>query len=308
MKEDRFVKNRKFIDDVRDKWIVIFNQLSYSGFNKKRIYQGLNYLFGSKNWLPAHFFDGKIISRYDAYLIYEEAYYQFLKNNPNILEKIVNSASEVYDIAPPNIASGLDYTKQEYEATHLQDISIRRVLTRLELEKRGMRYDPEKLPKIKIFKGNHLVQIRGHTTEGYRLGLNPGKVPFHRPDLIMDTEQEGWWDDGSVEDWYQKNKVLLINPDNFNARLVIISSDGGIFFGLNNQDYYHTEISNGQLDLSLKYMPGKKARRLYSQKENQKFSEVKNSPEHPYTKWREILTGFKPHPSKKRIDFKELKW
>ncbi|MFC1731984.1 hypothetical protein ACFL6I_16820 [candidate division KSB1 bacterium] len=42
--------------------------------------------------------------------------------------------SEVYDIHPSNVESGLDYSNQECDATHLQDISVRRALTRIKLE------------------------------------------------------------------------------------------------------------------------------------------------------------------------------
>lgn len=77
-------------------------------------------------------------------------------------------ATDVYDHDLSNCASGLDYTRQEGAATHLQDIAIRRVALR-----RGWR-----------FTGDELVQIRSHSSYWGNL-LSPGRVPFHLPEHIV---------------------------------------------------------------------------------------------------------------------------
>jgi len=74
---DRFIKNQDYIDKVKNKWIKIFNFLSYAGFKKQNLYKDLDQKFGQENWLPAHSFDGKVISRYDGFKMYDEAYYEF---------------------------------------------------------------------------------------------------------------------------------------------------------------------------------------------------------------------------------------
>jgi hypothetical protein len=38
--------------------------------------------------------------------------------------------------------------------------------------------------------------------------LSPGRVPFHRPDLIEKPELNGWWEKSSVESFYQSNRLL----------------------------------------------------------------------------------------------------
>jgi nicotinate-nucleotide adenylyltransferase len=121
------------------------------------------------------------------------------------------TASDVYDIQPSNVESGLDYHKQECTATHLQDIAVRRVLVRLG----------------RSFKGDHLVQIRGHESEGYR--LNPGKVPFHEPESIIEpTFAPGrWWDAHSVEDFWQSNKVLEVRASEPVLRSTLLRNLGG---------------------------------------------------------------------------------
>jgi hypothetical protein len=300
--EARLIENQSLVDDLADKWLKIFNELTYAGFKKQKIYEGLDRKFGEENWFPAHFFEGKVVSRLEGYLIYEESYYQFLKDTPEIREWIINTASEVYDIQPSNVECGMDYSNQECGATHLQDISVRRSLTRLKLEEEGKDYAPENLPVIPIFKGDHLVQIRGHTTEGYC--LNPGKVPFHKPEAILDTEQKGWWDNESVEGWYQKNKVLLVDPDNMNLRLVIAGSSD-VFFELSRQEYYSAEYSGKSLSKSLWLKKGKDARRLLSVKDDNHYIDVKDSPRMSFAQWQETMQNLElPYSgSKLRINF-----
>jgi hypothetical protein len=55
------------------------------------------------------------------------------------------------------------------------------------------------------------VQIRGLDSEAYV--LNPGLVPFHRPELICQPEWESdWCQPGSVESFWQSNKVVITPP------------------------------------------------------------------------------------------------
>lgn len=280
----KLVNNRELVDQVKVSWLKIFNRLGYAGFNKKNIYRDLQKAYGDGNWIPAHFYDGAVISRLEGYLIYEEAYYEFLKNNPDIRQWIVATASDVYDIQPSNVECGLDYTKQECDATHLQDISVRRVLTRLKLEEEGTAFSTDNLPVIPIFNGDHLVQIRERTTEGFP--LNPGQVPFHQPGLILDSDQKGWWLEGSIEDWYQKNKVLLVNPDVFKVRLAIVGT-GRIFFAKTKKVYYEAAFDRKNLADELKFTRGKQARRAFH--ENHSLSRVANSPCYTFTEWKQTF-------------------
>jgi hypothetical protein len=286
MKDDRLVKNQGVIDQVKDKWVKIFNLLSYQGFNKKDQYEKFDSKFGSGNWLAAHFFDGAVISRYRMYLIYEEAYYEYLKNNDEVREWLISTASEVYDIDPSNVKSGFDYTKQECGATHLQDISIRRVLTRLKLEEQGAVYDPENIPTIPIFNGDHLVEIRGQESEGFV--LNPGQVPFYKPELSLDTYNKSWWKMDSVEDIYQRNKVLLVNPDNLALRIGTIRREAAYFFDSNNSYYeFNPEEPDQLFHRNRKYI-----RRLNSVDKYKDCCVIRNSPRVVLDELRELCTKF----------------
>ena len=91
--------------------------------------------------------------------------------------------------------SGFDYAKQETGRTHLQDIAIRRCLLRLDMQ----------------FEGTELVRIRQEKgTNPLSMILSPGRVPFHKPELIEKPQTVSWWHKDTVESWYQNNKYLQI--------------------------------------------------------------------------------------------------
>ena len=167
----------------------------YFGSKRARKQQEFDQHFGSGNWRLAWTLgeDGPLLDRTGMQMLYEDAYYQFLLLNPEVLEELVALASDVYDDALSNLDSGLDYNVQETERTHVQDIAIRRALTRLQ----------------RVFRGSEPMQIRDNLGEHpLSLTLSPGQVPFHLPHLLEAPELEGWWLPGSVESFYQSNKVL----------------------------------------------------------------------------------------------------
>jgi hypothetical protein len=286
MNSDRYIRNDEYINRVKDSWVRIFNLLTFTGFGIKALYGKFDAKYGRENWLPAHFFDGEVVSRYQGYLMYEESYYEFLKNNDEVRQWIINTASEVYDIAPSNVECGFDYTKQECDATHLQDISIRRVLTRLKLEEQGKVYDPDNIPTIPIFKGDHLVEIRGQESEGFR--LNPGQVPSHRPELGLATYRESWWNRNSAEDIYQRNKVLLVNPDSFVLSLAMVRREAAYFCESKNSYYeFRPDKSNQLFHRNKLYI-----RRQNNIDKHKDCCVVKKAPRVRFDELREMSTGF----------------
>ena len=299
--QDRYVKNQGYVDTVKDRWITIFHELSFMGYGKSKAYEAFDARFGEDHWLPAHSFDGNTVSRFEGYLHYDEAYYQFLKNNPEVREWIVSTASEVFDFDESNIQSGLDYTAQEAGATHLQDIAVRRALTRLQLEDEGRSYELEALPTIPIFSGDHPVQIRAHQTEGFP--LNPGQVPDHEPEVALGDYKKSWWKEGSVEDIYQRNKVLLVDPDSFEAVLALVQGDKMYFE--NDRSHVYIAETNGRLPLELQFIRGKEARGLIPPGREDRPTGIKNSPRMDYGSWQKEFPHLKlPYMGKKgHIDY-----
>ena len=125
---------------------------------------------------------------------YEKSYLEYLsKRKPDV--DYICSFGECIDNSPTNVASGLDYTKQESYSTHIQDIAIRNVLRKL-----GRRFEG---PADKI------LVIRGEETEGFRFG--PGNIPFYNPALITQPSLvPAWAKPGSVEDFWQSNKWVQV--------------------------------------------------------------------------------------------------
>ncbi len=149
--------------------------------------------FGPGNWRLVWQIGDNYFGVEAAIALYEDAYFRFLEENQAITQRLVREAGDVYDDNPSNVSCGLNYFPQETNRTHLQDIAIRRVLVRLGL----------------WFQGMDLIQIRDDRgTHPLSLTLSPGRVPFHRPDLIVAPELEGWWQAGSVESFYQSNRWL----------------------------------------------------------------------------------------------------
>jgi hypothetical protein len=167
-------------------------------FGKKReeFYKQYDESYGKGNWRIMWGWRDEVIPFDLACLAYEDAYYHDSLKRENLWKKLVSVAKEVYDYIPDDIKSGMDYSAQQGTATHLQDIAIRRVISR-----RGWR-----------FTGSELVQIRSHA-EYWGENLSPGKVQFHLPEVIVLPHLEKWWDYNSVEDFWQSNKILQIKEN-----------------------------------------------------------------------------------------------
>ena len=170
----------------------------YIGKQRKEMQLRWNAKYGSEGWQLAWMWGNRgqhYLPLHVALSMYEDAYYHFLADNSDILDQLVNDASDVYDDAPSNVHSGLDYLHQETDLNHWHDIAIRRALLR----------------NGHWFAGTELVHIR-HSQSEHPLSmlLSPGQVPFHKPDLIAKPQLERWWWNlSSVESFYQSNKVLL---------------------------------------------------------------------------------------------------
>lgn len=177
-------------------WQVV-GRPGYVGHRREKSVRKLDATFGEGRWRIDYVWKGAFLSRDEALELYDEAYYRFLAARADLLDWLCATASDVYDTDPSNVASGFDYLAQQGGATHLQDIAVRRAVRRLG----------------RTFEGTRLIEIRGKDSEGY--ALNPGRVPFHEPDAILQPRSipGNWVEAGSVEDFWQSNKVLRVAPE-----------------------------------------------------------------------------------------------
>ncbi len=177
----------------------------YLGAKRDETMRGWDEKYGKGKWTLGWSIDYDVFTDYlGACAIYEDAYERFLTSRPDLVRDLVRRASNVYDVEPSDVRSGLDYRAQQHGRTHIQDISIRRVLTRMGL----------------WFQGSELIQIRflvpradRPTIDRLSPLLTPGRVPFHFPWMIdgpFTEVHDKWYDVGSVEAFYQFNKHLLV--------------------------------------------------------------------------------------------------
>lgn len=173
-------------------WTVI-GRPGFAGKKRDAREEELNTKYGVGNWQISHQVQDQFYTWHDSLILfYEESYVQYFQSNPDVLDWLCKTAKEVYDTAKSNVASGLDYNIQEGNANHMQDIAIRRALQRL-----GRK-----------FEGDSLLQVRGRSSKGSC--LSPGVIPFFRKEWILLPELESWWQPGSIESFWQSNKVLLV--------------------------------------------------------------------------------------------------
>jgi hypothetical protein len=59
------------------------------------------------------------------------------------------------------------------------------------------------------FEGTELIQVRSHK-QYWGKQFSPGKILFHRPELIVKPSLKSWWNENSIEDWYQSNKIMQV--------------------------------------------------------------------------------------------------
>ncbi len=177
-----------------DTWVTVERPAPF-GKDRDRRVREYDEKYGPGNWRLVWEVAGNAVGRDGIVMLYEDAYCRFLEQHADVLEQLLREASDVYDDAPSNVASGYDYDKQETVRTHLQDISIRRCVLRL-----GRRFAGSQLIQIRDVQGTHPLSIT----------LSPGQVPFHMPALFRQPEATGWWKPGSVESFYQSNRVLQV--------------------------------------------------------------------------------------------------
>lgn len=183
----------KSIFEKEDEWKTLEERPGYFGKKMDETFKQYDSQYGKSSWRIAWKWGNMVINYPMACQLYEDSYYADSFKREDLWKKLVKEAKEVYDTEVSNINSGFDYMKQEGKATHIQDISIRLVVFR-----RGWK-----------FEGEELIQIRNHDNY-WGSNLSPGKVKFHLPEMIVVPHLEGWWNNDSIEDFYQSNKILQI--------------------------------------------------------------------------------------------------
>lgn len=175
----------------------IIDRPGYFGKRRREIEAGYTARFGPGGWQECWQVRGRIYSFAEAVTLYDEAYYQHICDSDSAMKETlldwICTFRECFDHDPTNIDAGVTHDPAAVPR-HLQDVSVRRALVRL-----GRWFDPA---------GKELLHIRGPETNGH--ALMPGNVPFHRPGWILvdGGPTKDWMKPGSVEHFWQKNKII----------------------------------------------------------------------------------------------------
>ncbi|MDP1719317.1 MAG: hypothetical protein Q8L24_02745 [bacterium] len=175
------------------KWVNV-DRPGYLGKHRDEKFKEWDTKYGKGNWRLGWVFGDTQLDFLGACRVYEDAYYEYLKQHPEIVDQLVAEASDVYDDELSNVGCGIKYLAQETKRTHVQDIAIRNCLVRM-----GRRFAGKELIRIRQEMGNHPLSMT----------LSPGRVPFHEPNMIIQPSAcPKWAAPGSVEDFYQSNRYL----------------------------------------------------------------------------------------------------
>lgn len=183
-------------------WKLVDNTSpGYVGSRRNELWAERDAHYGKGNWRLIWLVQRDYLDYEEACRLYEDAYFEYFKQRPELLEFLLEVASDVYDDDPSNVESGLDYSKRGDVRTHIQDIVIRNCVKRFG----------------RNFSGSKLLQIRDRIGEHpLSLALSPGQVPFHKPELLSHPynlaaiRAKAWWLPASVEDFYQRAKRVVI--------------------------------------------------------------------------------------------------
>lgn len=172
----------------------IVDRPGYFGDKRQQRVDFYDNLFGADRWSEMWEVDGSLVSFAKAVSMYDESYYQHLAANPEAAVW-ASSFGDCSDIADTYRNCCDPHATPRY----LQAASVRRALTRLGFSFAG--------------PVDRLLSIRGPESNGH--SLNPGHVPFHCPSLILQGtrcgKRPGWAEIGSVEHFWQANKVIVIH-------------------------------------------------------------------------------------------------
>ncbi len=92
----------------KDEWVLFDNNSpGYAGQHRNELWAERDARFGAGNWRSIWLAGGDYLEYQEACLLYEEAYFKYFETRPELLDFLLEIASDVYDDDPSNVKSGL---------------------------------------------------------------------------------------------------------------------------------------------------------------------------------------------------------
>ncbi len=151
------------------------------GKNRDKFLAKVTRTVGKGNWFWVFAAKNKLYSWEWGIQFYEDAFYEFLRRDINLLKNIC-SYSDVYMINRFDTGSGLDYKKQLQRDEHYADIALRRCMIRFGV----------------TFKGKNILDLN-------ETPYSQNNVPFHLPHLIRKPDANK-----SVRSWLGSNRFIAV--------------------------------------------------------------------------------------------------
>jgi hypothetical protein len=218
---------------ISDVWIPIGNP-GYTGDRKSIRKDYFDRIFGEDCWRESYVVRGRIVSKSEALLEYEQSYRIYFYNHPHVVDFLVKYCGNVYDYQVENVYDS-NYEQSGTNRNHYQDIIIRRIISELVRDPSWSDIIETESGEVELidlttgqtchveraqgFRGNFLLQVRGPESPGFF--LSPAVIPIHDPTLLIPNSHVNSWfsKEGcghmSVEAFWQFSKVIEVKYDKF---------------------------------------------------------------------------------------------
>lgn len=163
--------------------LIEYIQVGNLGKNRDKFISKVNQKVGKGNWYWSFRAGDKLYSWEWGMQLYEDAYYQFFRQDASKLKDIVGY-SNVFVYNRHDLDSGLDYKRQSQESDHCADIAIRRCLVRFGV----------------WFHGKEILSLKGSA-------FDPVEVKFHLPHLVNKPDKLK-----SIQSWINSNRLIVVTP------------------------------------------------------------------------------------------------
>lgn len=199
------MKTERLEQDACVEWETI-ERPGYLGSRRDVVAAEWDMTFGVGNWRIAwQTADGRVLRYEDIFQLYVEGYVKYFKNHP--IEAIV-ATSFSYGYDEDRVSREDAFDKYALWNIHGKSNQFHHAAFNVALEKvLNMPFNGEDPVCVRTGKPGTPEDKR---PAGWK--WNPGRIPCTQPELIPShvPVDRQWWENGSIEDLYQRSKVLQV--------------------------------------------------------------------------------------------------
>lgn len=197
------IQNRQINETVGRQWTVV-ERVGFFGKNRDKMFAAWDEKYGVGNWkIGWQLSSGELLSFRQVFQLYIEGYIVYMSQHPDEAKSIADNYAYCYDKTPITREQAFQpeaLVEKPNLPNQFHHVALNLALLHLGYE----------------FKGDEPLQVRDGKADqpkeewpaGWQWG--PGYIPAADSTMIPDADLSGWWDSGTIEDLYQKSKVLLV--------------------------------------------------------------------------------------------------